>query len=348
MPFPRGAFLLVAVLTVSAPVLAQKTDLIFLHNGDRVTGEIKELQRGELRVTTNAFGTLYVNWEDVERIASDKRIQVEMVDGARYYGPASASEEPDVVSLNIAGAAVNLDLNQIVHLIPIKENRTFSGNLDNSLSIGFTYSRASDVLQWNVNASSKYRAEKYLASLTFDSMVTNNGAGIDSERSDLTASYSRFRGKRWFLFGTGSYQTNDELGISGRFLASGGVGRYLAQSTRHEFIFGGGLAGNWENATDSQPTDSRFESNAEGLLRVEYSYFKLNTPKSSINLALDYFAGITDTSRQRGDFNIRYRQEFVLDLFWNLTYYFSFDTKPPAGAFSESDHGVVTSIEYLF
>ena len=63
---------------------------------------------------------------------------------------------------------------------------------------------------------------------------------------------------------------------------------------------------------------------------------------------MEYFPGITDSDRHRGDLNIRYRQEFIRDLFWNVTYYASFDTKPPAGAFSESDYGIVTGVEYLF
>ena len=65
-------------------------------------------------------------------------------------------------------------------------------------------------------------------------------------------------------------------------------------------------------------------------------------------IGLEYFPGITDSDRHRGDLNIRYRQELVRDIFWNVTHYASFDTKPPAGALSESDYGIVTGVEYLF
>ena len=44
----------------------------------------------------------------------------------------------------------------------------------------------------------------------------------------------------------------------------------------------------------------------------------------------------------------RYRQEFLKDLFLNLTYFYNFDTDSPVGAVSETDFGIVTGIEYLF
>ena len=45
---------------------------------------------------------------------------------------------------------------------------------------------------------------------------------------------------------------------------------------------------------------------------------------------------------------MRYRQEFLKDLFLNVNYYYNFDTKPLVGALSESDYGVVTGLEYKF
>jgi len=69
--------------------------IVYLKNGDRVTGEIKDLIRGEMRLKTDTFGTIYVKWQDVERIKTDRRLQVEQVSGQRYFGPALADNSPD-------------------------------------------------------------------------------------------------------------------------------------------------------------------------------------------------------------------------------------------------------------
>lgn len=57
----------------------------------------------------------------------------------------------------------------------------------------------------------------------------NDSSGYDSRRADLTAGYLRLRKNRRFWFGTGSLQTNDELGIAERFLPGSGIGRFLWQ-----------------------------------------------------------------------------------------------------------------------
>lgn len=67
-----------------------------------------------------------------------------------------------------------------------------------------------------------------------------------------------------------------------------------------------------------------------------------------MTVSASLFPGILESGRLRGDARIRYRQEFLKDLFLNLTYYYNFDTDPPVGAVSDSDYGIVTGIEYLF
>ena len=45
--------------------------VIYLKNGDRITGEIKELSYGELRLSTNEMGSIEIKWEGIARIESD-------------------------------------------------------------------------------------------------------------------------------------------------------------------------------------------------------------------------------------------------------------------------------------
>jgi hypothetical protein len=304
-----------------------------------------------MRLKTDAFGTIYVKWEDVDHIETDKRLQVELINGKRYFGPARPSEDSGTLTVDVAGGPVEIAVDEIVYIQPIKPTKGLRGNLDNSLSVGFNYTQASDIMQWNVIASSEYRTEKYLASVSYDSMITNNGSGQDSKRRYLGGSYQQFLRDRWLWFASGSLQENDELGVDGRLLVGGGAGRYAIQSRSQELLLSAGLTANLENALgSSDPGDSgsdRDES-LEGYLSGEWRYFKLHTPKSDVTLTAALFPGITESDRLRGDARLRYRQEFIKDLFLNLTYYYNFDTDPPAGALSESDYGIVTSLEYKF
>lgn len=345
------AWLSLLLLGIVHAAYAQKTDTVQLKNGDRITVEIKELDRGQMRLKTDAFGTIYVKWEDVDHIETDKRLQVELIDGRRYFGPARPSELSGQLELDVRGDVVTLTTNDIVSIQPIKGTRGLRGNLDNSLSAGFSYTKANSVMRWNIAASTQYRTEKYLASASFDSIVTNNGSGKDSKRRDLGGQYFRYLRDRWLWFANTQLQENDELGIDGRLLVGGGVGRYLFESQNQELLLGVGLTANLENAlgsSDPNDSDSDRDASLEGHLSGEWSFFRLHSPKSDVSIRASLFPGITESDRLRGDVRVRYRQEFITDLFLNLTYYYNFDTNPPAGALSETDYGIVTSLELEF
>ena len=48
------------VLGAAGSALAAKTDVVTLKNGDRITGEVKRLDRGRLRYSTDDMGTIYI------------------------------------------------------------------------------------------------------------------------------------------------------------------------------------------------------------------------------------------------------------------------------------------------
>ena len=88
----------------SAPALAQpKTDVATLANGDRITGEVKALERGRLEFSTDDAGTLYLEWEHLLRIVGSMHIvEVVTTDGRRFVGTLTAA--PDR-SIAVTGSA---------------------------------------------------------------------------------------------------------------------------------------------------------------------------------------------------------------------------------------------------
>ena len=49
---------------------AEKTDIVVLKNGDKITGEVKGLERGKLEFSTDSMGTVSIEWEDIQEILS--------------------------------------------------------------------------------------------------------------------------------------------------------------------------------------------------------------------------------------------------------------------------------------
>ena len=88
-----------AVFLISVPAQAQETEIFHLDNGDRVTGKLMEFESGEVRVKTRSMGFVYISWEDVTRLESKRRLQLETEDGTRYYGSVTPSENTGSITV---------------------------------------------------------------------------------------------------------------------------------------------------------------------------------------------------------------------------------------------------------
>ncbi|HYP81508.1 MAG TPA: hypothetical protein VEQ17_14555, partial [Steroidobacteraceae bacterium] len=89
----RGVMLAV-LLPASTAALADRdnTDVIYLTNGDRITGEILSLEFGTLRFETSNAGTLSIEWPAIRAITSQYGFTIESRDGGRYTGVITASD----------------------------------------------------------------------------------------------------------------------------------------------------------------------------------------------------------------------------------------------------------------
>ena len=67
-------------------------DTVYLKNGDRLTGTIKELDRGKLRIKTITMDTVYVNWVDVASVDSSTYLRIARTDGSFSYGRVQKSD----------------------------------------------------------------------------------------------------------------------------------------------------------------------------------------------------------------------------------------------------------------
>jgi hypothetical protein len=57
-----------------------------LSSGDRVTDEIKGLDRSQLTVRTLDLGTVQIRWQHVVRLNSNRTLEVELAGGRRVQG----------------------------------------------------------------------------------------------------------------------------------------------------------------------------------------------------------------------------------------------------------------------
>src|SRR5688572_26213289 len=90
MAGPAGV---IALMLVATCAYAASTDVVVMRNGDRITGEVKQLSRGHLKLTTDDLGTLYIEWDKIAAIKTALRYEVVTSNGLRYVGVLTADAD---------------------------------------------------------------------------------------------------------------------------------------------------------------------------------------------------------------------------------------------------------------
>ena len=333
---------LLAVLLCSNGWARDKTDIVWLSNGDRITGEIKQLERGRLKLKTDSMGELSIEWNDIVKIESPYEFQFERSDGTRVTGTIEETPEKKRVSVKTDKANVEFAHENLVRMSQIEDR--FLDRLKGSLSFGYSFTKASKVAQGNLGFQLKHRTEIRALTAEGNTIITTDQANETTQRSNLRFGLTRFWKDRFFSAFIFGLERNDELGLKLRTSAGAGVGRYLVQTNYSELSAVGGLL----VTNEALASDVSSKQNLEGLLGLEYARYIFDDPQLNLNSRISLFPGITDSGRNRAQLDVSLRWEVFKDLFWDLSYYNSYDSNPPSGSESTNDYGIVSSLGWSF
>jgi hypothetical protein len=331
-----------ALVAAAYPALArEKTDVVILGNGDRITGEIKKLEYGLLRLKTDSMDNVYIEWDEIVSVTSEFFYQIELKDGTRYYGTLAQSEVENTIRVLLGVNPLDVHKPDVVKIEPIKT--TFWKRVDGSLKAGFSFTKSSDVAQLNFGFDATHRARKFQNELAANSIITSKPDSETSRRFDGGYTYLRFLKHRYAAFGNGSVQSNDELNLDLRVLLSGGVGRSFIQTNRNTLASNLGLAVNREWRSGEDPN----EISLEAVLTADYRFFQYSSPKADISASLQLFPSITDWGRYRLEFSTRFRREMITDFFLDFDIYYSFDNRESEEEANE-DYGTILGLSWTF
>jgi hypothetical protein len=328
-----------AVLASTPGLAREKTDLVYLTNGDRLTGEIKQLNRGILTLSTNAISTINIEWEDVDSLNSVYHFRVEGSHGEKHFGSIFRTRDGAVQIVN-AGRTMTLPAAGVVVIQPIEAG--FWHQLDGSISLGFSYTKADELAQFTFDASVLRRTVIRQMRLDVDALVSNSSSTDQQTRYDATLSYRRYFSGIWYGTVAGEGERNDELGLDLRTSALAGMGANLIRTNRTDLVAAVGISVNREWSSTGEKTD-----NVEGVLGAEHAIFAHDFPKVDYSLQVAYYPSLSDWGRNRFEVDLNARREIISDFFVDLSFYLSYDNRPPGGG-ARDDYGTVFSLGYSF
>ena len=329
------------MLLTSYSSYAQKTDTVYLMNGDRVTGEIKGFEYGYLKYKTDGMSTVSIKFNEIKTLYSKHYFDIRTSNGFRYFGSIDTSSMTGFVNIVLSNDRILKPLIDIVEITPIK--RAFWQRIDGNVELGYSFAKASSISELNFGGVFKYRYEKNFISLNVSTNFTNQTEKEPTRRQDYTLRYNRLVTGKSFGGVYGGAQQNSEQGLNLRLLGGGGVGHNVLYTNLHKLFGMIGLL-----VTKEYSQSDEVSTNVEGLFQIDYNIFKFNVPKINISTHLNFYPSLTTKGRYRIEYDITSKFEVISDFYIALSFNYSYDSKPVDETANTTDYTFRTSIGYNF
>ncbi|MBI1738835.1 MAG: DUF481 domain-containing protein [Acidobacteria bacterium] len=337
-------FLLLASM---AQAQAKRRDVVVMKNGDKITGEIKKLEHGQLYVETDyAIDPIPVDWLQVERVESTAKYQVELDTGQRLAGTIAkipSSEAPgEDFRIEAPGSLERLRAADIVAIHSKKPS--FWRQLKGSVDYGFSYTSGNEQTQSNLSASTAYDSTRFASKLSLSSSFTGQSGAGRTNRENITSISQIFLSRNSFVGGLVDFLTSNQQSLDLRTTLGGGYGRYLIRNSRTQFAWIGGLVFTKELYDPASGLNPK-QKNVEALAAAEFSWYRFN--RAELQISFQMFPSVSDTGRVRSNLSSSFSFNLVRDLYWKFSLWNTFDSKPPVSA-KKNEFGISSGFGWRF
>lgn len=322
--------------------VAQKTDVVLLRNGDRITGEVMGMSRGKLDYKTDDVGRLSIEWDKVARLTSRHSFEVTLSSGEKFYGRLAVPADDGSVVVDGARS----DTFPVVRVAVIAPfGASFLTRARAYLDVGFTFAKANKATTLSAATELLYRGPKVGGRIGYEGYVQGQDSVTTTTRNTGYLQVAHFLPDRWAAFVVGRAEQNDELGLDLRLSGGGGAERVLVNSLHHAVSAAAGAVVTRERfqaAAGSVDSVGAERNNLEALLSVRWQAFRYDRPKLDLETSLQLYPSVSDLGRLRGELGIRVTYELLKDFNVGIRFTDNFDSSPPEAGASTNDF--VTSL----
>jgi hypothetical protein len=337
-----GATALVGSLLAFLPgsLHAQKTDVITLDNGDRVTGEMKFLERGTLVFKTSSMGTPSVEWPEVVTVDTDKRFAIALADGTILFGSLRPGTADSVIVVTDTASVATATQN-VVSLERLKPH--FWSALDGKIRAGIAFAQQNAKTDFTLGADVKYVRRSYLTKFDFGYRYSRQDDTDDVYSLSANLAHGRQFTGRWFYIGFLDGARNSQLSLDWRSTIGGGLGRFLIQSNRSDLGVWVAPAYAYEQYA-GESSNSTFPL----ILAADYLLVFKGAHDTDISSRLAVLPIIGGGGRWRLSFTLNFEREIVKDLNLGIGITELYDSQPPSADAEKNDFSLTTYLGWSF
>jgi hypothetical protein len=306
------------------PAWAGGKDFVVFTNGDKVTGELKSLDQGILKFSTNySENDFEIKWEEVRQIKSDRPFIFTLHSGERFTGSlVTKSSKPLILQLGSS------DGDKVVspeNLLLIEESGNhWLNRAKASFDFGYNQYQADGQKQFSFGAAASYLTSDFFSELQLSVLRTTYDVIPKTERNSALVGTRRFMSHNWFATSYLELLQSDEQAVDLRSTWTLGMGNNLYRSHHAFFALTGGVA--WTRETFTENTASQDHS-AEGLGKMEFNAFDLGDLSFLAKVAV--YPSLTIAHRVRADVNSELKWDLPKDFYVKFSYNLNTDNRPP-------------------
>lgn len=318
------------------------TDVVVMNNGDRLVGEIKEMDQGILHLKTDySKKDFQIEWKKIKFIRSQAMFVLVLSSGRRYVGSLQTDlQDSTQLLIREKLGTYTVDIHQVVYIKPIKE--TFKDRLNANFDFGYSLTKANKAQQLNLSGTIGYITRSWMSAINFNSLNNFQESAPRSSATDGDINYRRFLTLNWFGIVSGTFRSSDEQQLDLRTTLNVGGGKYFVQNNRLYFMAVVGGAFMMEKFKGDEFPSNR---SMEGLLQTEFNAF--DTGDLDFFAQLSAYPNLSESDRWRLVLNTNLKWKLPYDFYFKLSYTHNYDSKPPNEA-SKSDYSITTSVGWKF
>lgn len=327
----------------------EKSDVLVMKNGDKITCEVKGLRSDTLYIKVDyMLNTVSVDWNKVDHIDSKQLFLVRTQDGSVYRGtlstPATPAGRPlQIEVLEAPEKPVMLDRKQVVNVDQTSTNvwQRFNGEVD----LGFNFTKGNETSQYSLASDVNYVEEHWSAGASYISNLSSSAGASVSTRNELNLSGQKdLRWNNWYYTGVADFLQSSVLGVQLQSMFGGGIGRNVVNTGASFFTVYGGFAWQQINYQQAiQPAQTQRVTSA--LIGTQVKLFRFD--RTTLTLSANVLPALSDPGRVLFNFNAAYYVKLWGKLKWNCSFYTNLDNRPPPG-FATSDYGATSGLSVSF
>jgi hypothetical protein len=338
-------------LFLAAPLFARdKSDVIIMRNGDRITCEIKGLDADTLFISVDyILSTQSVDWSKVDHVESKQLFIVKTQDGLVYSGTIVTAETSGGRPVRIeildaaANAKVEVDKSQVIKMDETSSN--FWQRFNGDIGLGFIYTKGNQSAQYSLNSSVNYPRPRWTAGASYNSTLSSSTGTNPSTRNEISVNALRLlRWNNWYYAGLADFLQSSVQGIQLQSTFGAGVGRYLKNTNHATINVTGGFAWQRINYLETVvPASTQDVTSA--LVGAQVRLFWFN--KTTLEINNYVLPALSEPGRVHYTLNTAYYVKLWSNLTWNISFYGNWDNRPPPG-FAGSDYGSSSGLSWTF